>query len=130
MKNPSNNIDSQPRTSERTRILPRQRFMIGKYEVRSEPLPGAVHMQRYTVFSRGRRVGTTVSRPTESDCNFLDNPPPVPPLKFFSYKSRGRPKKVASPPSSVVAVLEAKSYTVPREDLPDRVTLLRGVFES
>lgn len=106
----------------------RQRFIVGKYEIRAEPLPGSTHMQRYTVFSMGRRIGTTVSRPTESDCQFLEKPPPVPPLKFFSYKRRGRPRKSTAPPSSIAVVLEARSHAVPREDLPEGA-LLRGFAE-
>jgi hypothetical protein len=36
--------------------------------------------------------------PSESDCRFLESPPPVPPLKAFYVTSRpGRPKKNAPP---------------------------------
>ena len=99
--------------------------MVGNFEIRTEPLPGAIHMQRYTVFSMGRRIGTTVSRPTESDCRFLENPPPVPELKPFMYYARGRPKKGVAPPSAIAALFEARSHTVPREDLPESVLLRR-----
>jgi hypothetical protein len=30
----------------------------------------------------GKRIGATVSVPTESDCRFLEKPPVVPPLVF------------------------------------------------
>ena len=85
-------------------------------------------MQRYTVFSMGRRIGATVSLPTESDCLFLESPPPVPPLKPYLYYPRGRPKKGVAPPSSITALLETGNHTVPREDMPEGVPL-RGLTE-
>jgi len=107
---------------------PRQRFMVGRYEIRTEPLPGSAHMRRYTVYSKGRRIGATVSLPTESDCLFLENPPSVPALKPFTYYSRGRPKRDASRPNHIAATIEAKDPIVPREDLPDGVPQ-RGFVE-
>jgi len=51
-------------------------------------------MLRYTVFVDGNRIGALLSMPTESDCRFLEAPPPVPPLKIFRVTHRpGRPKK-------------------------------------
>jgi hypothetical protein len=55
-------------------------------------------MLRYTVFVGGARIGALLSVPTESDCRFLEAPPPVPPLKVFRVTHRaGRPKKAPSP---------------------------------
>ncbi len=79
-------------------MLDRRRFMVGKYEVIAQPIPNAAHMLRYTVFVEGSRIGALLSVPTESDCRFLENPPPVPPLKVFRVTHRpGRPKKGPSP---------------------------------
>jgi hypothetical protein len=39
-----------------------------------------------------------MSVPTESDCRFMESPPPVPPLRIFALTNRpGRPKKGSSP---------------------------------
>jgi len=96
----------------------REWFAVGKYRVLSEPLPGAMHMRRYSVFSDGRRIGATVSMPTESDCLHLERPRPVLPLKpFFVPYRPGRPKKGATPPTAVAASSE-RGHTVSREDLP------------
>ena len=74
--------------------LERKRFMVGKYEIIAQPIPNSAHMLRFNVFVDGNRSGTLLSMPTESDCRFLENPPPVPPLKIFSVTHRpGRPKK-------------------------------------
>ena len=102
--------------------------MVGKYEIRSEPLPGSIHMRRYTVFSMGLRIGTMVSLPTESDCLYLENPPSVPPLKPYFFHRPGRPKKGVAPPSIIAAVFEAGIHTVPREDLPEGAPF-RGLTE-
>lgn len=97
-----------------------QRFMVGKYEVIAQPIPGSTHMLRYTVFLRGTRLGATVSVPTESDCVFLENPPEVPPLKPFRiHYRRGRPKKSAAPAN---AVREGEPG-LHREDLPAGLSL-------
>jgi len=97
----------------------RQRFTVGKYEVLTEPLPGATHMQRYTVFLAGRRIGATVSMPSESDCLYLEKPPPVPPLKSFHVAYRpGRPKKGAVAPAAAVPVAVERGHGIAREDLP------------
>lgn len=75
-----------------------RRFSVGKYEVIAAPIPHSAHMLRYTVYLEGRRLGALASRPTESDCLFLEDPPPVPPLKIFSVTYRpGRPKKGSAP---------------------------------
>lgn len=72
----------------------RRRFKVGKYDIIANPIPNSAHMLRYTVFVGGKRIGATVSVPTESDCRFLEKPPVVPPLKIFSVTFRpGRPKK-------------------------------------
>jgi hypothetical protein len=74
--------------------LERKRFMVGKYEIIAQPIPSSAHMLRYNVFVDGTRIGALLSMPTESDCRFLENPPPVPPLKIFRVTHRpGRPKK-------------------------------------
>jgi hypothetical protein len=79
----------------------RSRFTVGKYEVIAQPIPGSAHMLRYTVFLKGTRIGAMASFPTESDCKFLESPPPVPPVKPFQVFYRpGRPKKGTQPPSA------------------------------
>ena len=103
----------------------RTRFMLGKYEVIAQPIPGAAHMLRYTVFVGKQRIGALVSRPTESDCRFLEKPPVVPPLKIFQVTHRpGRPKKGTTPPAQV----ERNNHSappLPREDLPAGMALER-----
>ena len=72
----------------------RGRFKLGKYEIIAQPAPGSMHMLRYTVLLDGKRLGAQLSVPSESDCRFMEAPPPVPPLKIFSITFRpGRPKK-------------------------------------
>src|SRR5271170_7126024 len=107
MKQPRIGINSRAGQRDWSQGQPRQRFMVGKYEIRSEPLPGSIHMRRYTVFSMGLRIGTMVSLPTESDCLYLENPPSVPPLKPYFFHRPGRPKKGVAPPSIIAAVFEA-----------------------
>jgi hypothetical protein len=80
------------------------RFMVGKYEVIAQPIPGSAHMLRYTVFFKGARIGAMASMPTESDCRFLESPPPVPPVKPFQVFYRpGRPKKGTERPAPAEA---------------------------
>jgi hypothetical protein len=75
-----------------------RRFSVGKYDIIATPIPHSAQMLRYTVYVAGKRIGATVSQPTESDCLFLENPPAVPPLKIFAMAWRpGRPKKDAVP---------------------------------
>jgi len=96
----------------------REWFAVGKYQVLSEPLTGAMHMRRYSVFFEGRRIGATVSVPSESDCQHLEHPSPVPPLKSFYVAYRpGRPKKGAAP-RAAASTSEDKGPSVSREDLP------------
>jgi hypothetical protein len=72
-------------------------------------------MLRYTVFLKGTRIGAMASVPTESDCRFLENPPPVPPVKPFQVFYRpGRPKKGSQPASAADRALGS----TPHEDLP------------
>ena len=72
----------------------RGRFKLGKDEIIAQPAPGSMHMLRYTVLLNGKRLGAQLSVPSESDCRFMESPPPVPPLKIFSVTFRpGRPKK-------------------------------------
>ena len=98
----------------------RKRFMIGKYEIIAQPIPGSAHMLRYTVFLGGRRIGATASMPTESDCKYLERPPVVPPLKPFQVFYRpGRPKKGATPPQQAVDVHHGMS----REDIPAGISI-------
>jgi hypothetical protein len=93
----------------------RSRFMVGKYEIIAQPIPGSAHMLRYTVFLKGTRIGAMASVPTESDCRFLENPPPVPPVKPFQVFYRpGRPKKGSQPPGAADRALGG----TPHEDLP------------
>ena len=100
-------------------VVERERFMVGKYEVIARPIPHSMHMLRYTVYLGKTRIGAMVSVPTESDCRFLEKPPPVPPLKIFYVTHRpGRPKKDAKPP----VVLERNQPGF-REELPADVPL-------
>lgn len=112
-----------PKVTEEVREHPgrqeRKRFMLGKYEIIAQPIPGSAHMLRYTVFVGGRRIGATASVPTESDCRYLERPPAVPPLKPFQVFYRpGRPKKGATP-----AVAGEVHHGVPREDIPAGISI-------
>lgn len=72
----------------------RRRFKVGKYDILAQPAAGSMHMLRYTVMLDGRKIGSQLSVPSESDCRFMEAPPVVPPLKIFSVTFRpGRPKK-------------------------------------
>jgi hypothetical protein len=98
----------------------RRRFMIGKYEIIAQPIPGSAHMLRYTVFVSGRRVGAMASMPTESDCRYLERPPVVPPLKPFQVFYRpGRPKKGSTPPQPAVDV----HHGISREEIPAGISI-------
>jgi len=82
------------------------RFMVGKYEVIARPIAGSAQMLRYTVFVDGTRIGALASMPTESDCRFLEDPPPVPPVKPFQiYYRPGRPKKGTPTPGTAERAL-------------------------
>jgi len=79
--------------------LATRRFKIGKYDVIARPAAGSAQMLRYTVMLKGRHLGAQLSMPCESDCRFMEAPPPVPPLKIFSVTFRpGRPRKGAVRP--------------------------------
>ena len=95
----------------------RRRFKVGKYDIIAHPIPNYAHMLRYTVFVGGKRIGATVSVPTESDCRFLEKPPVVPPLKIFSSYRPGRPKKGTRPQ------VNPDSNHATRESLPLDVSL-------
>ena len=95
----------------------RRKFKIGKYDVIAQPIPNSAHMLRYTVFVGGKRIGATVSVPTESDCRFLEKPPVVPPLKIFSSYRPGRPKKGSRP------AVNPEAGPAARESLPLDVSL-------
>ena len=97
--------------------LERKQYKLGKYDIVAQPLYGSAHMLRYTVFVGGKRIGATVSVPTESDCRFLEKPPVVPPLKIFSSYRPGRPKKGTRPQAP------AESGQPSRESLPLDVSL-------
>jgi hypothetical protein len=96
----------------------RRRFKVGKYDIIAHPIPNSAHMLRYTVFVGGKRIGATVSVPTESDCRFLEKPPVVPPLKIFSSYRPGRPKKGSRPAQNPESAGHAT-----RESLPLDVSL-------
>ena len=96
----------------------RQRFMVGKYEIIAQPIPGSAHMLRYSVFLDGKRLGGLISKPTESDCLFLEKPPVVPPLVRYQVIYRpGRPKK-GTPPRSPDTQLAP-----PADELPHGMAL-------
>jgi hypothetical protein len=101
------------------------RFTVGKYEVVGQPLPGSMHMLRYIVSVAGKRIGVMMSVPTESDCRYLEKPPPVPPLKPFQAHYRpGRPKKNAAPPAAAIAS-EASRPRISPAELQAAVSLSR-----
>lgn len=78
-----------------------RRYKLGKYEIVAQPAAGATHMLRYTVLLNGKRLGALFSVPCESDCRFIEAPPPVPPLKMFNVTYRpGRPKKGSIRPTA------------------------------
>lgn len=102
-------------------VSARKRFMIGKYEVIAEPIPHSMQMLRYNVYLGKKRLGATVSMPSESDCKFLEEPPVVPPLKIFYVTSRpGRPKKGAPKPAAAAAERNPAGL---RDELPADVAL-------
>ena len=97
-------------------------FKVGKYEVIARPLPQSAHMLLYTVYVGKTRIGAMVSMPSESDCRFLESPPPVPPLKIFYVTSRpGRPKKGAVRPAPTPD--RERKQPGQREHLPSDVSL-------
>ncbi|HEY5899392.1 MAG TPA: hypothetical protein VIV54_17630 [Burkholderiales bacterium] len=101
-----------------------RRFSVGKYEVIATPIPQSAHMLRYTVFLHGKRIGATVSVPTESDCRFLEEPPYVPALVPWKPIYRpGRPKKGTPPRSN-------EPLAAPTEELPDGFASLRPSEEN
>ena len=93
-------------------------------------------MLRYTVFVGGKRIGATVSVPTESDCRFLEKPPVVPPLKIFSSYRPGRPKKGSRPPQHRgdddpgAARIAAARYLARRDPRDDRPLTRRAPKEN
>lgn len=103
----------------------RMQFKVGKYDVIAQPMNGSAHMLRYTVRLHGKRLGALASMPTESDCKFMESPPPVPPLKPFVYYRPGRPKKGATPPTAGgdIAANSAARDDLPSDAIPDA---LRG----
>jgi hypothetical protein len=81
-----------------------ERFRLGKYDIVVQPAVGSMHMMRYTVMLNGKRLGALFSVPCESDCRFIESPPPVPPLKIYSVTYRpGRPKKGTVRPQAMDA---------------------------
>jgi hypothetical protein len=81
--------------------LERKQYKLGKYDIVAQPLYGSAHMLRYTVMLNGRKIGALMSVPNESDCRFMESPPPVPPLRVYALTNRpGRPRKGTSPGAS------------------------------
>jgi hypothetical protein len=100
-----------------------RKFSIGKYDIIATPIPHSAHMLRYTVFAAGKRIGVTASLPGESDCQFLENPPIIPPLVAFQPTYRpGRPKKGTPPRSNEPA-------PAPREDIHHDIALPHSTDE-
>ena len=88
------------------------RFSVGKYDIIAKPIPYSAHMLRYNVFVNGKHIGAMASKPSESDCLFLEKPPVVPALVPWQATYRpGRPKK-GTPPRNTEAP------PPPREELP------------
>lgn len=107
----------------------RMQFKVGKYDVIAQPMHGSAHMLRYTVRLHGKRLGALASMPTESDCKFMESPPPVPPLKPFVYYRPGRPKKGAAPANQGgdAAPVAAVRDDLPSDAIPDA---LRGRLDD
>ena len=103
-----------------------RRFSVGKYDIIAKPIPQSAHMLRYVVFVGGKSIGSMASQPNESDCRFMENPPPTPPLAPFIYMYRpGRPKKGA-PPRSVACVQHNQACVVhPAIGIFEAVCILR-----
>jgi hypothetical protein len=100
-----------------------RKFSVGKYDIIATPIPYSAHMLRYTVFAAGKRIGVTASFPGESDCQFLENPPVIPPLVAFQTSYRpGRPKKGTPPRNTEPA-------PAPREDIPHDIALPHSTDE-
>jgi len=100
-----------------------RRFSVGKYDVVATPIVRSAHMLRYTVFLQGKRIGAMVSMPNESDCRFLEAPPPVPDLVPWKPIYRpGRPRKDAAPRSN-------EPPPAPREELPHGLVVPPGMEE-
>jgi hypothetical protein len=100
-----------------------RRFSVGKYDIVATPIAHSRHMLRYTVFLEGKRIGALVSVPSESDCRFLEAPPPVPDLVPWKAIYRpGRPRKDAPPRST-------EPPPPPREELPHGLYLPQGSEE-
>ena len=99
----------------------RMQFKVGKYDVIAQPMHGSAHMLRYTVRLHGKRIGALASMPTESDCKFMESPPPVPPLKPFVYYRPGRPKKGATRPGAEPESGASAREELPSDALPDAV---------
>src|SRR5882724_6757540 len=100
-----------------------RKFSVGKYQIIATPIPYSAHMLRYTVFADGKRIGVTASLPGESDCQFLENPPIIPPLVAFQSTYRpGRPKKGTPPRSTEPA-------PAPREDIHHDIALPHSTDE-
>jgi hypothetical protein len=100
--------------------LEQQRFNVGKYTIVAQPIPHSAHMLRYTVFVGRKRVGSLASMPSEADCQYLENPPVVPPLRIFNVMSKpGRPKKGSRPSSP-----QEKGYTPgPTQEIPAGINI-------
>ena len=95
----------------------RRRFNVGKYDIIATPIPYSAHMLRYTVMLDGKPIGTTVSLPSETDCQYLEKPPVVPPLVPWQASYRpGRPKKGTPPRSNEPA-------PAPREEIPQEIAI-------
>jgi hypothetical protein len=93
----------------KSRAPERSQYKLGKYDIVAQPVPGARHMLRYTVMLEGRRLGALMSVPNESDCRFMESPPPVPPLKIFALTNRpGRPRKAAAADAAPRAAASAE----------------------
>jgi hypothetical protein len=96
-----------------------RRFSVGKYDIIATPMPNSAHMLRYTVFLKGRRIGATMSVPSEADCRFIEAPPPTPPLVPYQNIYRpGRPKK-GTPPRTY----DQGAAAAPREELPQEISI-------
>jgi len=97
-----------------------RRFSVGKYQVVATPIVRSAHMLRYAVFLHGKQIGAMVSVPSESDCRFLEAPPPVPDLVPWKPSYRpGRPRKDAAPRSN-------EPPPAAREELPHGLVLPAG----
>src|SRR5437763_1957687 len=110
-------------------VVERTRLMVGKYEVVAQPIPGAAHMLRYTVFVGKQRIGALVSRPTESDCRFLEKPVTLSQsAAILLYCAEKSGKHLPKDPAARPALLQALMSTC--TDVTPMLGTIFGIIRS